>query len=194
MVLEAENGEPDFLLLADVPVPLLVKVCEAHIVTVDFADFLAGLFDLAANPILSFHAILSGFVPSLKTISLVCKSNLSSELMAHISHENVEDVVSRVVKSNPLPILEDDLLEALRDQVGRLHAHLDAVEGPSVQLVVFVRALDQKVRHRWMMTGLFHKDHCTVLADGLECFAQDGVQRLLEDLLLVEEGQIVRHE
>ena len=175
MIFEAENGEPNLLLLANVPIPLLVKVGEAHVVTVDFADFLAGLFDLSLDPILGLHAILSGLVPALETISLVCKSDFPSELMAHISHENVEDVVSRVVKSNPLPVFEDDLLEALRDQVGRLHAHLDAVQRPSVQFVVFIGALDQKVGHRWMVTGLFHKDHCTVLADGLERLAQDRV-------------------
>lgn len=189
-----KDGEPDILLLTDVPIALLVEVQEAHIVGVDFDHFLPLLLDLTIAIVLSLHAILSRFIIAYKSILLVRKRNLSRQLMTHIAHKNVEYVVTCIVKSNPLAILENNFFEAHSSQVCRLHAHLDAVLRPSIQFVVHVRAFNQKVRYGRMMTGLFHVDHRAILAHGLERFTKDWVQRLFEYLLLVEEGHVVGHK
>ena len=194
MVLELKDGEPDVFLLADVPIALLVEVHEAHVVGVDFDCFLPIRLDLTAAPVLRLHAILSWFIKTFESILFVRERNLSCQLMAHIAHKNVEDVVTCIVKSNPLTVFEHNFFEAHSSQVCRLHAHLDTVLRPSKQFVVHVRTFDQKVRYGRVMTSLFHVDHCSILADSLERFTEDWVQRFFEYLFLVEEGHVVGHE
>ena len=145
MVFQLHDGEPDILLLPYVPVSLLVEVCEAHVVGVDLARLLPLLLDFPAYVVLRLHAVLAGFVPAFESILLVCKRDFSRLLMAHIAHENVEDIISCIVKSNPLAILKDNFFEALGNQVCRLHAHLNAMLRPSLQYIVHIRAFDQKV-------------------------------------------------
>ena len=170
-----KDGEPNILLLTDVPVALLVEVHESHVVGVNLSHFLPVLLDFTIAIVLRLHAILAWLIIAFESVLLVGKRNLSCQLMAHIAHKNVEYVVTCIVKSNPLAILEHNFFEALSTQVCRLHAHLDAVLRPSKQFVVHIRAFNQKVRYGRMMTSLLHVDHCTVLAHGLERFTKDWV-------------------
>lgn len=124
---------------------MLVKVSEAHIVALYFADLLTVSFNLSTNVVLSLHAKLAGLIEANETVGFVSELNLSSQLMAHIAHEDVENIVTRVVKSNLLSILELNLLEAMGCEVGRLHAHFDAVTRPAFHCIGPVGSFNQKV-------------------------------------------------
>lgn len=193
-LLELQDGEPNLLLLSNVPVSLLVEVGEAHVVAVDFADFGAIGFDLTADPVLSLHPVLAWLVEAFKLILFVCERYFPRQLMAHVAHENIKDVVSCVVESYPLSVFENDFLVALRYEVCRLHSHLDAMLRPAVEHVVFVGSLNEEVGNGWMMTSLLHVDHRAILSKSLVGLTENRIQRLLENFLLVEERQIVGHE
>ena len=51
--LKNANREPNFLLLADVPVPHVVEVGKAHVIGVDVHHLLLAYFDLTADVVLS---------------------------------------------------------------------------------------------------------------------------------------------
>ena len=44
------------------------------------------------------------------------------------------------------------------------------------------------------MTGLLHVDACAILAYRLVGLTENRIERLLKDLLFVEEGEVVGHE
>ncbi len=105
---DLDNLEPDFILLTDIPVALFVKVGEAHIVTIDITDLFTIHVDLAAHVILSLHAILAGLIDALDLVFLIGESDLACQLMTHRTHDDVEYVVTSIVKSDFLAIFEGD--------------------------------------------------------------------------------------
>ena len=113
MLFEVKDWEPYLFLLSDIPIALLVEIDEAHIVAVNLTNFLAIRFDFTRHPVLSLHAVLAWLIPPLKSISLIGEGYLSSQLMTHVAHENIENVVTSIVKTNPLAILEDNFFKAL---------------------------------------------------------------------------------
>lgn len=114
-------------MLADVPVPHVVKVCEAHVVCVDVADLLASDLDIAADVILSLHTVLSRLILRLNLVCLVGECDLASQLVTHVAHEDVEDVIACVVVLDSVTVLEYDLFATRCNEVARLEADLDAV-------------------------------------------------------------------
>ena len=65
---------------------------------------------------------------------------------------------------------------------------------PTDQLVIVVWSVNHEVRNRWMVTCLLHEDLCSILSIGLVCFTKDWIERLLKDLFLDKEGQVVDYE
>ena len=145
-------------MLADVPVPHVVEVGKAHIVCVDIADLLASDLDITADVILGLHTVLAWLILSLNLVCLICQCDLASQLVTHVAHKDIEDVIACVVVLDGMTILEDDLFAASCSQIARLKAYLDAVLRPTSQLIVAIWAIDDKVRDRWVMASLFHED------------------------------------
>lgn len=182
-----DDGEPNLLSLANVPVAHLVEVNEAHVVAVNVAHLLTSHLDLAAHEVLRLHPVSARLVVPFNLVCFVCEGDLSSELVTHVAHENVEYVVAGVVEPDLGSVLEADLFVAVCKQVGRLHTHFDMVLGPARQSVVAIGSIDLEVRDGWVVTRLLHVNVCTVLASGLKGFSQNRIQRLFKDLLFVEE-------
>ena len=114
--------------------------------------------------------------------------------MTHVAHEDVKDMVTRIVKTNRLTVLEGHHFVALSNHIGRLKTHFNGKLGPACHLVIAVGSLNIKVRARWMVARLLHEYIGAVLSTSLVSLAKNRVQRLLEDFLFVEEGQTVGHQ
>ena len=107
-------------MLANVPIPHVVEVGKAHIVCIDIADLLASDLDIAADVILGLHTVLAWLILSLNLVCLICQCDLASQLVTHVAHKDIEDVIACVVVLDCMTILEDDLFAASRNQIARL--------------------------------------------------------------------------
>ena len=181
------NWKPDFFLLSNVPISLLVEIGEAHIVCVNFAHFFPIHIDLPANVVLSLHTVLARLVDTLNVILKVFCCDFACQLVTHGTHHDVKDIVPCVIEADCMAIFESDLFVTKGMQIARVYSNFDTVLGPACQSVVLVWSFDVKVRNRWMVACLLHVNVSPILAASLECFTEDRVQGLLKNLLFVEE-------
>ena len=181
------DREPDFLLFSHVPISDSTDIAEAHVVGVNLAILFPVDLDVTADEVLRFHAVLTWLILANDSVSLISEGQFASQLVTKVSHENIEDVVSSVVKSDFATVFESDLFEARGNKSGACHSDFDVVLGPTVKSVVVIWSINEEVTDGRMMADLLHVDVSTILPPCLECLTKNGIQRLLKDLLLVEE-------
>lgn len=175
-------------MLSDIPVALIVEFCEAHVVSKYIAHFLASHIDLPTYVVLCLQFVLARFIPSFDAILFIGEGNLTCELMSHVSHENVEDVVASVIVANLLTVFEGDLLVSCSFECSGLHADLNIMIRPADQFVIIIWSVNHEMRDGWMVTCLLHEDLRSILSICLVSFTKDGVQRLFKDLFFDKEG------
>ena len=113
--LKSTDGEPNFIHLANVPIANSAEITKAHVVSIDFTNLLSANFDIATDIVLRLHAVLSRLVLCDNLVSLVDEGDLAGDLVAHVAHQHVEQVVTRRIVLNSLSVLElEDLASGCR--------------------------------------------------------------------------------
>ena len=89
----ADRG-PALLHLTNVPIAHATDVAESHVVCIDVTNFLSTHLDITADVVLCLHSVLARFILCNNLVLFISKGDLASDLVAHITHQHIEQVVS----------------------------------------------------------------------------------------------------
>lgn len=174
----------DGLFLADIPIPYLIKVEVAHVVALDFANFVAVLVNFTPGKVLLAESVRTEVVIPDQAIRFVRERHLASQLVVHRAHEDSAEVVIVLVPTYFSSICKFDLLEAETVNSARCESSINLVLKVPIHIPGSVGAFRNEVTSRWMVSCLFHVNFRAVLAVALVGFAEDGVERLDENRIV----------
>ena len=106
--------------------------------------------------------------------------------MPDSAEEDIEQQVVGIVVPDSLSVLEAHLFPPVGVQHYAVGVQLGSKGLPSVKLKVIIRPVDINMRYWWMVACLLDKYLRAVLTGCLEGLPQHGVQRFLENFVVVE--------
>ena len=146
------------LLVSPVPVPHLVKIYIAHVISSYFTNLLPVLLNVTVEVVLRPHSVGAQLKVGVYAVFIISEFELSGVLVTHGTHEDVPKVVADPAVLDLLAVLEEhgpppDAVDRRRVGVG-----LDVEGEGAVASVVVVGTLDDVVRPWRVVTCLLKYD------------------------------------
>ena len=131
---------------------------------------------------------------SYEIVCFVSEGDCASDLMKDRSHEHTAQIVIGLIAADFASILKGNFFKAIAHHVRRCESSVNLIFKIPVHSEVIVGAIDIVMASRWVMRGLLHEALGTILTYALVSFAEDGVEWLVEYIVIELPREGTSHE